>query len=166
MDWVHVQLSPEGDPQFPIAARNGLLMENGSVISHQGVPWLTFLGLAPGNYHVAVFHRNHLPCATQFAIGMNTLYPGMVDFTFPATATYGDNGRKDVEGTMVLWAGDVNTNGEVAYTGSDNDRDPLLVRIGGTIPTNTVSGYEREDVNMDGVVKILPAAVTTVIRSW
>jgi len=27
------------------------------------------------------------------------------------------------------------------------------VRIGGTVPTNTVNGYFNEDVNMDGVVR-------------
>ncbi|MFN3875995.1 MAG: hypothetical protein ACK4L7_08815 [Flavobacteriales bacterium] len=37
--------------------------------------------------------------------------------------------------------------------GSGNDRDPILVRIGGIVPTNTVSGYWQEDVTLDGVVK-------------
>ena len=27
----------------------------------------------------------------------------------------------------------------VRYTGTNNDRDPILVNIGGTVPTNTVS---------------------------
>ncbi len=39
------------------------------------------------------------------------------------------------------------------YTGADNDRDPVLVTIGGTVPTNTVSGYLPADVNLDGTVK-------------
>ena len=54
---------------------------------------------------------------------------------------------------MELWAGDVNTDGQVQYTGGGNDRDPVLVLIGGTIPTNTTTGYHAADVNMDGVVK-------------
>jgi len=28
-----------------------------------------------------------------------------------------------------------------------------LVRIGGTVPTNTTAGYWLEDVNLDGVVR-------------
>jgi hypothetical protein len=39
------------------------------------------------------------------------------------------------------------------YTNAENDRDPILLRIGGTVPTNTTTGYHAEDVNLDGVVK-------------
>lgn len=35
----------------------------------------------------------------------------------------------------------------------DNDRDPVLVRIGGVVATNTVDGYFPEDVNLNGQVK-------------
>ncbi len=59
----------------------------------------------------------------------------------------------NVNGIKVLWAGDVNGDGVIRYTGGDNDRDPILVRVGGLVPTSTVSGYFEEDVNMDGTVK-------------
>jgi hypothetical protein len=39
------------------------------------------------------------------------------------------------------------------YTGADSDRDAVLTRIGGVVPTATASGYFAEDVNMDGTVK-------------
>ena len=32
---------------------------------------------------------------------------------------------------------DTNMDGVSKYTGADNDRDPILVNIGGTVPTNT-----------------------------
>ena len=54
---------------------------------------------------------------------------------------------------MTLWSGNTLWDNELKYTGSNNDRDPVLVRIGGTVPTNTVLGYYRDDVNLDGVVK-------------
>jgi hypothetical protein len=41
----------------------------------------------------------------------------------------------------------------VKYTGSMNDRDPILQSIGGAVPTNTITGYHTSDVNMDGTVK-------------
>ncbi|MBK6832596.1 MAG: hypothetical protein IPG92_18515 [Flavobacteriales bacterium] len=44
------------------------------------------------------------------------------------------------------------------YTGADNDRDPILQAIGGSVPTNTITGYLMEDVNMDGVVKYVGTA--------
>ena len=34
---------------------------------------------------------------------------------------------------------DVNMTGQVKYAGSSNDRDPILVNIGGTVPTATRS---------------------------
>jgi hypothetical protein len=39
------------------------------------------------------------------------------------------------------------------YTGANNDRDPILQRVGGTVPTGTVNGYHPEDVNLDGQVR-------------
>ena len=53
----------------------------------------------------------------------------------------------------MLWAGDVTGDGTIKYVGEDNDRDPILQAIGGSVPTNTSSGYVPEDVNLDGVVK-------------
>jgi hypothetical protein len=39
------------------------------------------------------------------------------------------------------------------YAGADNDRDPILVAVGGIVPTHTLTGYDVADVNLDGVVK-------------
>ena len=48
----------------------------------------------------------------------------------------------------------VSFNGEVKYTGSGNDRDPILVTIGSTTPNNVViNAYSTRDVNMNGQVK-------------
>ena len=52
-----------------------------------------------------------------------------------------------------LWSGDTTFDGKLKYTGILNDRDPILVRIGGIVPTNTVVGYFGEDSNLDGTVK-------------
>ena len=39
------------------------------------------------------------------------------------------------------------------YTGSGNDRDPILITVGSTTPNNTANIYSTRDVNMDGAVK-------------
>ena len=39
------------------------------------------------------------------------------------------------------------------YVGVDNDRDPILVAIGGSVPTNVISGYLLTDLDLDGTVK-------------
>ncbi len=43
--------------------------------------------------------------------------------------------------------------GLVNYTGTVNDRDVILAAVGGTVPSNVVSGYFLEDCSMDGLVK-------------
>jgi hypothetical protein len=48
--------------------------------------------------------------------------------------------------------------GIVRYTGASNDRDAVLLRIGGLVPTATVTGYFTEDNTMDGVVKYTGSA--------
>jgi len=58
-----------------------------------------------------------------------------------------------MSGKEVLWAGNALRDGTLRYTGTNNDRDPVLVAIGGSVPTAFTSGYRQEDVNLDGVVK-------------
>ncbi|HMW96002.1 MAG TPA: hypothetical protein PL010_14475 [Flavobacteriales bacterium] len=54
----------------------------------------------------------------------------------------------------MLWAGDATFNGQIEYTGSGNDRDPILTTVGSTTPNNTVTHtYSTRDVNMNGQVK-------------
>ncbi|MCB9170872.1 MAG: PQQ-dependent sugar dehydrogenase [Flavobacteriales bacterium] len=49
---------------------------------------------------------------------------------------------------------DVTRDGLVKYAGANNDRDPILAFIGGTVPTNVVPcACCTEDVNGDGLVK-------------
>ena len=77
----------------------------------------------------------------------------MIDLRTTATATYGTDARKTISSVQALWTGNVVRDGMLKYTGANNDRDPILVRVGSTIPTNSVNGYFSEDVNLNGVVK-------------
>ncbi len=54
-----------------------------------------------------------------------------------------------------MWMGNVFRDGQLKYIGTDNDRDPVLLRVGGTTPNNTVTGYWLEDATLDGVVKYI-----------
>ncbi|MBL7950189.1 MAG: delta-60 repeat domain-containing protein [Flavobacteriales bacterium] len=153
VDWVIVEMRPVTSPGTVAASRAALLLRNGWVVDLDGMGYVGFAGLAAGNYCVAVRSRNHLPVMS--APSNPIAYGGSIatiNFTLPATPVYDDDARKNVSGVMVLTAGDVTFNGTVQYSGSGNDRDPILSRIGGIIPTNSVSGYWPEDVNMDGVV--------------
>jgi len=83
-----------------------------------------------------------------------TAVPTVIDLTTGASATYGTEALKVLTGGVhVLWAGNAHVDNLIKYTGGGNDRDDILNAIGGIIPTNTVSGYRIEDVNMNGVVQ-------------
>lgn len=109
-------------------------------------------GLPPGNYYLRVRHRNHLSVTTATPVALG-LEPVTIDFTDPATATYGTDAQMEVNGVRMLWPGQTNNDGLVRYAGSMNDRDRVLQAIGGTTPTAVTTGYRLEDVNLDGAVK-------------
>ena len=152
VDWVVVELRSASDPALVVETRSGLVQRDGDVVAVNGSAPLSFLS-APGNYHVAVMHRNHLGAMTRLPLGLGTAV-STVDLS--ADPAYGDEARTGITGlfpTQALWAGDVTFNGTIKYTGQDNDRDPILGAIGGVVPTNTITGYLASDVNMDGTVK-------------
>ena len=84
--------------------------------------------------------------------------PTMVDLSSPSQSTFGTDARKAAGAVSLLWAGNVIRDGQLKYAGGSNDRDPILVRIGGSVPTATASGYWSEDVTLDAVVKYAGAA--------
>lgn len=152
VDWVLLELRSASAPQTVVATRAALLQRDGDVVDLRQDTFPVFFPVEPGNYYVAVRHRNHLGCMTASPLQLSA-QATTVDFTLSSTQTWGMNARKDVGGIMMLWAGNADFNHDVKYTGSLNDRDPILVRVGSTTPNNTVSGYWREDVNMNGQVQ-------------
>ncbi|MBK8500001.1 MAG: hypothetical protein IPL52_14565 [Flavobacteriales bacterium] len=151
VDWVVVELRDPNDPTIILASRSALVQRDGDVVDLDGTSAVS-IAKATGNYHVAIHHRNHLGAMTFAPLALSGT-PTTLDLRVPATATYGTNARKNISGVEVLWAGDVNNDGTLKYTGANNDRDPILVEVGGTVPTATTTGYMAEDVNMDGIVK-------------
>ena len=76
-----------------------------------------------------------------------------IDFTDPATPTYGTNATMNVGGVMMLKPGDANGDKEVKYNGNGSDRSAVLSVVGLFTPNVIVSGYYTADVNLDGEVK-------------
>jgi hypothetical protein len=151
VDWIWLELIPAGSPGTVAASKAALVLRNGTVTGENGSSPVD-MNCGPGDYHLRVRHRNHLAVMTSNTYTLGEA-PVTIDLTSPATTVYGEDARIDLDGVLALWPGDVNANGQVKYIGSGNDRDPILVSIGGTVPTATITGYHREDVNMDGEVK-------------
>ena len=151
VDWVLVELRNSANSAQVLASRSALLQRDGDVVDVDGTSGV-FFNRPPGSYFVAVRHRNHLGLMSASAVAL-TGTTISVNFTLSSTLTFGTAARKDVSGVQVMWAGNVVFDTELKYTGSNNDRDPILSRIGGVVPTATLAGYFVEDVNLSGIVQ-------------
>jgi hypothetical protein len=151
VDWVIVELRNETDPTVVLAEKAALIQRDGDIVDVDGTSSLAF-DLAPGRYHIAVRHRNHLGVMGANAVQLSAS-PTTVDLSDPNTVAFGTDARSMVGAKALLWQGNVVSDAAVRYTGGNNDRDPILTAIGGVVPTNTISGYSSADVNLDGVVK-------------
>lgn len=150
VDWVVVELRDVNSPSTRLFTRSALLQRDGDVVDVDGISPV-LLQVDSGQYYISVRHRNHLGVMTQHPILLqnNT----MVDFTLGQT--YGIGAQKTIGLVKTMWDGNCNFDNLLKYVGQNNDRDPILARIGGVIPTNITLGYLSEDVNMDGVVKYI-----------
>lgn len=152
VDWVLVELRNKIDPTQVVATKSALLQRDGDIIGVDGYPRILF-NVPVAEYHIAVRHRNHLGVMTFSAKAMGPSEV-LVDFTLATEPTYGVDARYGLpNGKRALWAGNAHRDAWLLYAGAGNDRDPILQAIGGTIPTNTTTGYDLRDVNLDGVIK-------------
>ena len=155
VDWVFLQLRSKVDPAIVVATRSALLLRNGNVVDVDGISPVRFR-VPVGDHFVSVRHRNHLGTMMNAPSHLN--YTTVeIDFTQPATVTWGTEARRDMNGVMALWTGDVLRDGTVRYVGQDNDRDPILQAIGGSEPTLSTQGYIPSDTGLDGVVRYVGA---------
>lgn len=152
VDWVLIELRDGNNPALVQATRSALLQRDGDVVAVDGVSPVS-LSVSSGTYCVAVRHRNHLGVLTAGSYALSSTAIN-IDLTTSATSTYGTNARKEIGTKQVMWAGDVTGNGTIAYTGPGNDRDAILVGVGGALPTQVLPNvYSRADTNMDASVK-------------
>lgn len=149
VDWVVLEVRHGADPALAVSTRYALVQRDGDIVEPDGVSPVRF-PTPFGAYRVAVLHRNHMGVVTDANTYLeNTAF----DFTSPALSVHGGpDSRRQVAGQMLLWSGDTSFNDDIKYIGEGNDRDPILVVLGGSTPTATLSGYYNVDVNMNGVV--------------
>lgn len=151
VDWVMVELRSKDDVTQVVASRNVLVQRDGDVVDLDGESPVQFK-MPSAHYFVSIRHRNHLGAMTATAQSISVV-PRSLDITNGSIPMWGQAPLKNVNGIYLFWAGNVINDGKLIYTGNGNDRDEVLVLIGGLIPTNTVPGYYVEDVILDGIVK-------------
>ncbi len=153
VDWVLVELRDKDDPTIVLGSRSMLLERDGDVVDPQTGSTRLEFSVAEGLYHVSVRHRNHLGMMTAQPVSVG-VENQLIDLVTGGVAMHGTEAScTQPSGRYTMWAGNVLNNAMVRYTGAGNGRDAILDRLGGQVPTATVAGYHREDVNMDGVVK-------------
>jgi hypothetical protein len=155
VDWVFLELRDAGAGTQVLATANGLVRRDGTVVAPDG--GAVFFQALPGAYRIAVRHRNHLGAMTAASLPLDR-EPTLVDMSDPGLAAFGTDAMRLRNGRTLLWAGNTLGDDAVRYTGAGNDRDPVLARIGGTVPSATVAGYHTEDANLDGTVRYTGAA--------
>ena len=163
VDWVLLELRDQTTPATVLHRRAALIQRDGDIVDIDGVSPVTFHDVAPGTYRVAVRHRNHLGVmtGTSYSLGVSTT---AIDLTSAATSTYGTEARKTHDnGSMQLWSGNTNADHRLRYSGSGNDRDPIIqmiyLNIASPSPTSVVQDvYSSNDVNLDGDVKYAGSA--------
>jgi hypothetical protein len=175
VDWVLVELRDPTTPAIIVAGRAALIQRDGDVVDVDGVSPVGFPGLPSGNYHVSLRHRNHLGVMSATPLSL-TSDPAPFDLVATGTPTFGTDARKLFGSVATLWMGNARADDRLKYTGPSNDRDPILLAIGGSTPTATLNGYYAQDHTMNGqvrytggtndrdpiLVNILPGPVTGV----
>lgn len=151
VDWIVIELRSTSAPYSVVASKSVLLQRDGNIVDRDGVSPVSFY-VNPGNYRISLIHRNHLGIMTGNSINLSTSVT-TIDFSNISTTVYGTNARKQIGSIAAMIAGDANSNRQLKYTGSGNDRDAILVGVGGTTPNVSVSTYSTLDINLDGVIK-------------
>ena len=157
VDWVWVELRDKTDDTVVILSQSALLQRDGDVVDTDGVSFIS-LNVSADDYYVVVNHKNHLGVMTDTPIDIQaSSTPTVVDFTDTSTTTYGMQAQAALpSGDMALWAGDVNGDGLVNFSG---DVNRVLVDVI-LFPANTsfsssydfVDGYFQSDIFLDGNV--------------
>jgi hypothetical protein len=105
---------------------------------------VTIPSVHSGNYYLTVKHRNSIETVSSMPVSFagNTI---SYNFTDAASKAYGENQKQAVDGTFMIYSGDVNQDGIV------DSGDMIAVDNDGN---GFVTGYISTDVNGDGLVDL------------
>ncbi|MEZ4756893.1 MAG: hypothetical protein R2817_08710 [Flavobacteriales bacterium] len=152
VDWVVLELCDPAQPATVLHSRSALLRRDGHITDKDGTSPVAF-NAPPGNYRIALRHRNHLGVVSAAPVALGSTATTW-DARTTATALFGTAPTIVDGATRLLWPGDGNRDGIVRYAGAANDRDPILQAVGGSVPTAVINGvYNTLDVNLDGSIK-------------
>ncbi len=162
VDWVLLELRTGTAASTSVGTVAALLLSDGSVAYYgDGSSAVAFSGdrFPPGDYYLAVHHRNHLSVLSSTTISLNRTSAASFDFTTGAGQFYTDGGISNAPansnaGVYMMWAGDANHNTTVRYNGANKDLDVILIGVGVTTPAAVLTDlYHDGDVNMNNELR-------------
>ena len=158
VDWIWVELRDATTNTTILDSQSALLQRDGDVVGVDGTSSLVF-NLAADNYYVVLKHRNHLGIMTNATVSLSGTTT-VVDFTDANNQiTFGANAQTTFgvpSGVVTMWAGNVNGDDIVQYSGTTPDAPGILSEVLNAsgnflnFPTYVLDGYTVHDVNMDG----------------
>lgn len=167
VDWIMVELRDADLPTAVVAARAAFVKNDGELIDTSGTNGITFTSVPPGNYYIAVKHRNHVAVRSSAVIDFSS-GTGNYDFTTALSSAYSGTVSNSpmaalAPGVYGMWGGNVNGGRTVKMTGlnfNSNDYLKLLHTLGSS--TNSINNtYSTQDINMDGKVNMSGASPDT-----
>ncbi|MCC6723691.1 MAG: hypothetical protein IT258_04225 [Saprospiraceae bacterium] len=158
VDWMFIELRDATNPAVVQYTRSALLQRDGDIVDVDGTSPLSFRQAAPGNYYLAVKHRNHLGVRTPALLDL-TRNSTAYDFTDAQAKAYqnpaiqSNSAQASLSGGVFgLWRANANGDGfinvvDVALTKSQSTPNQLRVYLG-------------SDVNLDGNTNVVDPAIT------
>ncbi|CAL2092438.1 hypothetical protein [Tenacibaculum sp. 190524A02b] len=141
VDWVLIKLIKPSDLSTVMYEQSALLQRNGNIVNVDGISTISFFMQAQ-KYHVAIFHRNHIPITTNTSISLSNI-PTNIDFTNVSNVLGNTNAVTEIQtGKYALFAGNVDGNNQIQTP----DITTMISNIG-------QSGYSTSDVNMNGQIQ-------------
>ena len=109
VDWVLLELRDSEDISLVITRKAMLLRDDGTVMATDGTPGVTFDTINSGDYHLAVFHRNHLGILSSEIIPLDA--PSYIyNFSLGNHMVAGSGQQKQVGQHYMMIAGDIDGN--------------------------------------------------------
>ena len=144
VDWVLVELRTSTSASSSVYKKAGIILQDGSIKSTDGISPLSLDGLDEGNYYIVIYHRNHLPILSSFPINFSSTITNY-DFTTSMAQAYGIEPLKEIgSGVYGMIAGDGDGNGGITIV----DRNQFWQLQNGNL------GYLSGDFSLDGGVTI------------
>ncbi|MEM9680143.1 MAG: hypothetical protein AAF901_07440 [Bacteroidota bacterium] len=155
VDWVWIEIRSNVDNLLFVDGTSALLQRDGDVVALDGVSDIILRGVT-NSYYVVVNHRNHNGIMSNLPLALNTS-PTTINFINGSVPTFGSNAQVELPGKdFGLWAGNVNNDFAIQYSGTDADSPSILSQVLNdpnnvlNFPTFISNGYLNTDVNMDG----------------